>query len=112
MPSYPDGSHTPCVEAGHDAVHTYDLAAGNRTSDSDVSTTADQEHRVVVTKDSDFVSSFWLHSRPNKLLLVSTGNISNDELLTLARANLAAIISALSQNRFVELTRTSLAIHA
>ena len=99
------------VEAGHDAVHTYDLVTGNRTADSDVCTAADRDHRVVVTKDSDFVSSFWLHLRPQKLLLVSTGNISNDELLGLVRHNLAAIESALSQNRFVELTRTTLTIH-
>lgn len=67
---------------------------------------------MVVTKDSDFVSSFWLYLCPQKLLLVSTGNISNDEFLGLVRANLATIVSTLSQNRFVELTHTSLTIHA
>ena len=100
------------AEAGHDAVHTFDLTTGNRTPDSDISTAADREFRVVVTKDSDFVNSFLLNSRPQKLLLISTGNISNDELLRLFHANLAAIESALAQHRFVELTRTSLTVHA
>lgn len=99
------------TEAGHNAVHTFDLATGNRTPDSDISAIADKESRVVVTKDSDFVNSFLLNSQPQKLLLVSTGNISNDELLQLFRANLAAIESALSKHRFVELTRTSLTVH-
>ncbi len=98
--------------AGHDAVHTFDLATGNRTPDSDISATADRANQVVVTKDSDFVNSFLLNSRPRKLLLVSTGNISNDELLRLFRANFAAIEAALTQHRFVELTRTTLIIHA
>lgn len=38
------------------------------------------EGRIVVTKDSDFVDSFLLTRKPPRLLLVSTGNISNREL--------------------------------
>lgn len=96
---------------GHDAVHTLDLPAGNRTQDGEIIALAMQEDRVVVTKDDDFVQSFWVHDQPQRLLLISTGNIANAGLERLMAANLNAIVNALSANRFVELTRTNLVIH-
>jgi predicted nuclease of predicted toxin-antitoxin system len=67
-------------EQGHDALHTLDLPDENRTTDARIVEIAAQEGRVVVTKDADFVESFILHHKPEKLLLISTGNISNLEL--------------------------------
>lgn len=67
----------------HDALHTLELPRANRTPDAEVIARADADGRVVVTKDADFVNSFHLKRQPGKLLLVSTGNISNDELLRL-----------------------------
>lgn len=68
------------VKAGNDAVHTLDLPQGNRSTDEQILEVSEQEQRVLVTKNSDFVDSQLLQSRPAKLLLVSTGNISNREL--------------------------------
>jgi len=65
---------------GCDAVHTLDLPDGNRTTDEQVIQFADGEGRVVVSEDEDFVNSHLLQARPAKLLLVSTGNITNREL--------------------------------
>lgn len=97
--------------AGHDAVHTLDLPKGNRTSDSEILDIADQEDRIVVTKDDDFVQSFLLAGRPPKLLLVATGNISNIELERLISANLAMITHAFEMHRFIELGSESLVTH-
>ena len=44
-------------DLGHNAVHTLDLPAGNRTSDRVISQVSIEEQRVVITKDSDFVDS-------------------------------------------------------
>jgi predicted nuclease of predicted toxin-antitoxin system len=54
---------------GHDAVHTLDLPEANRTTDAAILVFAEHEQRVVVTKDSDFVDSFILSGKPEKLLL-------------------------------------------
>jgi predicted nuclease of predicted toxin-antitoxin system len=97
---------------GHDAVHTLDFPAGNRTPDSDIVATAIRENRVVVTKDNDFVASFLLRGLPPKLLLISTGNISNDALSKLLATNLAALEAALTKYDFVELSASTLTIHA
>ena len=97
-------------QSGQDALHTLDLPEANRTSDTAILQRAARESRVVITKDSDFVDSFLLDRKPEKLLLISTGNITNAELEAIFMPNLDAIIAALTNNNFVELTRTALII--
>jgi predicted nuclease of predicted toxin-antitoxin system len=46
----------------------------------------------MVTKDRDFEMSHLLHGVPAQLLLITTGNISNNALLDLARTHLDAIV--------------------
>ena len=65
-----------------------DLPEGNRTTDQALITFSLTQHCVVVTKDSDLVETFLLRHEPWKLLLVSTGNIDNDELLRLFHLNI------------------------
>ena len=98
--------------SGHDASHTLDLPEKNHTSDEILCRHASSEQRVLVTKDGDFVDSFFLRGQPPKLLFVTTGNIPNKDLLALFRANLPAITSALSSHSFVEIDRNGLTIHA
>jgi predicted nuclease of predicted toxin-antitoxin system len=98
--------------SGHDAVHTLDLAAANRTPDYEIVARATRENRIVVTKDNDFVVSFHLQRVPPKLLLVSTGNIANDKLSKLLASNLSALETAFSQHDFVELSTTAITIHS
>ena len=99
-------------ERGHSAVHTLDLPNGNATPDAALLNYSDENNCVVTTKDSDFSTSFWLQNRPNKLLLISTGNTRNAELETLLVANFDQLVAALSENRFVELTREHVIVHA
>lgn len=98
-------------DAGHDVVHTLDLPLGNATPDSVVLTIAGNEQRVVVTKDDDFVQSHLISGRPEKLLLVATGNIGNAELENLLRKNLARIEAAMQAGRFVEISCHKLTLH-
>jgi predicted nuclease of predicted toxin-antitoxin system len=98
--------------AGHEAVHTLALAKGNRTSDRDITSIATLENRVVITKDEDFVTGFLLRGAPPKLLLISTGNISNDALSHLVAVNLTALVASLTNHDFVELSANAITIHA
>jgi predicted nuclease of predicted toxin-antitoxin system len=95
---------------GGDALHTLDLPARNRTPDADVTGHADREGRIVITKDADFVDSHLLHGHPERLLLVSTGNISNDELNALMAPLIPDILREFRTGRFVELTRAGLIV--
>lgn len=99
-------------EHGHVAVHTLDLPEGNATADTALLDYSEKNDCVITTKDSDFSTSFWLQNRPSKLLLISTGNIKNAELEILLTANFDQLISALIENRYVELTREHMIVHA
>ena len=98
--------------AGHDAIHTSDFPAANRSLDKEIVARAMRENRIVVTKDNDFVTSYLLHGSPPKLLLISTGNISNDQLSKLLASNLSALEKAFSKHDFVELSALTITIHA
>jgi predicted nuclease of predicted toxin-antitoxin system len=100
------------VAAGHDVIHTLDFPLGNRTPDEEIVAQAAKEGRVVITKDSDFVTTFFLRGAPPKLLLISTGNISNDALSRLLRANLSTLENAFAKHDFVELNVSAITIHA
>lgn len=75
------------TRTGHDAIHTAELPSGNRSSDRAVIDVADAQGRVVITKDRDFRDGHLLHGAPQKLLVIATGNITNDALLSLFAAH-------------------------
>jgi predicted nuclease of predicted toxin-antitoxin system len=96
---------------GDDAVHTLDLPMGNLTADSTILQIASREGRVIVTKDSDFVDSFFLRGEPAKLLFITTGNISNNDLIHLLRTQSQQVRTMLVQGDFVEISRSALTLH-
>lgn len=95
---------------GNDAVHTLDLPDGNRTTDKELIQIADREQRVVVTKDADFVNDHILNGRPAKLLLVSTGNITNQELENLTVPLIPDLVREFQTNSFLELGRAGIIV--
>jgi predicted nuclease of predicted toxin-antitoxin system len=96
--------------AGHDVLHTIELPEGNRSTDSQVAQRADTDGRVVVTKDQDFRDGHLLSRSPRQLLVVTTGNITNDGLLALFELHLGAIVAAFGEADFVELSQDAMAL--
>lgn len=98
-------------DAGHDVLHTRELAEGNRTTDGAIAVIAERDGRVVVTKDRDFRDGHLLGGTPRRLPVVATGNITNAALLDLFRRHLAEIVVAFGEVDFVELRPTALILH-
>jgi predicted nuclease of predicted toxin-antitoxin system len=96
---------------GAEAIHTLDFPTANRTTDEAIIALAKQESRVVITKDSDFVDSLLLRNEPERLLFITTGNISNDDLIRLIRGHWPQIISMLQQGSYVEMSRFAITLH-
>lgn len=92
-------------------MDTLQLPDGNRTSDRRVADVADAEDRVVVSKDRDFRNDHLLIGSPRRLLLVSTGNTANDELLALFDKHLEALLTAFTSSPFVEMYADLLVVH-
>lgn len=99
-------------DAGHKAIHTLDLPLRNRTEDEEINELSVRENRVVITKDADFVNSFLLFGKPRKLLLVSTGNITNTDLEDIFVPQIPMITAAFETYDYLELTRTNLIFHS
>lgn len=96
---------------GLDVIHTLDLTEANRTKDGTINSISLEQERIVITKDEDFVQSFILQERPYKLLLVSTGNITNKDLLSLFASCMKQVNEIFIAHRFLELTRNLIIIH-
>ena len=96
---------------GHDVRHTSELPGKNETPDSEVSLRADQEGRILVSKDGDFVVSHLLGGSPRKLLQINTGNIENSVLIPMIRRHDAALQKAFGDSSFVEINTRQLIVH-
>jgi len=91
-------------DKGFDTLHTNDLPDKEYTTDSQIRNIAVSENRIVITKDYDFVDSFILKKIPEKLLIVTTGNIKNKQLFALWKNNLELIIFLFETHNLVELS--------
>jgi predicted nuclease of predicted toxin-antitoxin system len=97
-------------QAGHDAVHTSGLPDGNRSTDRQIAERADADGRVLVTKDRDFRDGHLLARTPRQLLVVATGNITNNDLLSLFELHLGDVLSGFEEVDFAELSHDALAL--
>ena len=88
---------------GFDVLHTDDLPNKEMTTDSEIREISVKEDRIVITKDSDFLDSYYVRAIPSKILLVSTGNIKNKVLLDLFESNINKVSELFSDYSFVEL---------
>ena len=95
-------------DKGFDSVHTLDLPNKNLTKDSEINELSLAENRVVISKDADFYNRYLVTSEPFKLLIISTGNITNAELLLLIEKNFSKILKEMTHNFVVEITAKSL----
>jgi predicted nuclease of predicted toxin-antitoxin system len=93
-----------------DAKHTLDLPDGNRTTDAQINDLADQERRAVATKDADFVDSHLLRGLPLKLLLISTGNMSNRDLEALLVPLIPDMVREFGTHAFLEVGPTGIVV--
>jgi len=98
-------------QLGFDSIHVDELPKGDETSDADIIQYADDNELIVLTKDFDFYHSHMIHSKPKRLILISTGNIKNRQLFDLFRNNFIIISKSLKRNSFVELTNDGITQH-
>ncbi|WP_339704992.1 DUF5615 family PIN-like protein [Algoriphagus aquimarinus] len=99
------------VTIGHDSIHTLDLPEKNLTQDNFLLQVAKNEDRVIITKDLDFLESQLVRGEPRKLILVKTGNVKNQVLLTIIERNIELIIHLLENCDLLEIWRDEIIQH-
>lgn len=96
---------------GHDSIHTIDLPEHNKIKDTEIIIISENENRIVISKDNDFLESFLLMERPKKLIMINTGNIRNVELISIFENNIDIISKSIEENSLIEINRTELIVH-
>ena len=91
---------------GFDTIHTRDFPASNETEDFVVAAVATTENRTVISKDSDFLKLHILRGVPPKLLLITTGNIVNKDLLILFERNFETAMKLFNSYNVVEVNNS------
>ncbi len=99
--------------SAHDieSKHTLDLPKMNATPDHEIIRIADEESRIVISKDSDFLDNYILEGSPRKLLIVSTGNINNQNLIRLFEKNLDTLKLLFEENSVIEINEEEIHVH-
>ena len=62
---------------------------------------SENENRIIITKDGDFLKYFLVHGIPKRMLIITIGNVKNRKLLDLIRANINEIVSLFSDNKMI-----------
>jgi predicted nuclease of predicted toxin-antitoxin system len=99
------------LQCGHDAIHTLHLPLRNSTPDGVIRELSEEEKRIVISKDTDFLGSHLVSGIPQKLLLIRTGNIKNRVLLDLFRAHHKILEEHFLNADLIELHATELVVH-
>ena len=73
---------------GFEAIHVNQILEKWHTKDKDITNFADKNNYVIISKDSDFKTSFLLNQRPRKLIKINLGNISNSHLIEIFKNNI------------------------
>lgn len=96
---------------GYDVIHTLDLPNKNATADVEINHISMTEKRIVISKDRDFFDSILLHQKPFKLLFVTTGNISNNQLIDLFTKNMVSICDLFEKYQLIEININDIIVH-
>ena len=96
---------------GLDAINTDDLPDKERTTDNQIREISVNENRIVITKDTDIVDSYFVNRAPPWLIIITTGNIRNKDLYSLFSNNFDQIIELLNACNLVEMDNYELIGH-
>ena len=94
-----------------DSIHTDDLPNKERTTDNELRILSVGQGYIVITKDSDFLDSHLIQGIPSKLLIVTTGNIANKDLLNLFDKYFDIIIQLFNNYDLIELNNDQIVAH-
>ena len=98
-------------EGGYDVIHTDDLSNKERTSDNEIRRVSMDQNRIIITKDSDFLDSHLIQGVPEKLIFITTGNITNRDLLILIEENFETVVQLLEIYDLIEINNNEIIVH-
>ena len=98
-------------DMGLDSIHILDLPNRNKTKDGQIAKLANDQDRIAITKDADFLESFIIKAETKKLIIIKTGNILNSDLLNVFKDNIPVLLKLISRSNLLEISRTEIVEH-
>lgn len=92
------------ASSGIHAIHVNSLPLGDETPDTQITEFSDKNGFTVITKDLDFYHGHKLYGKPEKLLLITTGNMKNRDLFNMFRNNLKTIENLAQHSDYLEIS--------
>lgn len=87
------------------AIHVNQILQKWYTTDVEIAKYADENDLVVITKDQDFKNSHFINKTPKKIIRITLGNISNNELIVLFSQYLPLILQlSIKEAFYIELS--------
>ncbi|MFH5882985.1 DUF5615 family PIN-like protein [Halalkalibaculum sp. DA3122] len=65
----------------------------------------------MISKDSDFLDNYILEGHSQELLVVSTENINNNDLIRLFQQNIETLRSLFEENTVIEIDEDEIQVH-
>lgn len=96
---------------GHEVTHVINYPDKEKTFDTTIREICKTEKRTLITQDSDFFYSSLLTNSPEKLIVVTTGNISIQVLFELLSKKLNYLKTILEFDHIVEINQHNIKIH-
>jgi len=97
--------------SGCSSIHVNQILQKWNTSDDEICSYADKNSLVVITKDRDFKNSHFVNGTPKKVVRITLGNVSNNDLLKLFKKYLHFILQLSEKEKmFVEMSSEQLTI--
>jgi len=93
-------------ELGVDATHVNRVLDGSETTDCAIAAFVDANDMLLITKDGDFRDMHFLSGMPARVLRITLGNLSNNDLIALLDGCWPIISEVYEQERcYLELSR-------
>jgi predicted nuclease of predicted toxin-antitoxin system len=85
---------------GCSAMHVNQVLQKWHTTDAAICKYADENELIVITKDNDFKNSHFINKTPRKVIRITLGNISNNDLIVLFTKYFPALLSLANKSAF------------
>jgi len=94
-----------------DVIHVSELPLGNKTKDRDINLVSIRESRILITRDHDFVDSYFSSPRPYKLLFISAFTQKESLILDTLEKHITEINRLFDEYGLLELKNGDLIKH-
>ena len=92
---------THLVKLGYHASHINKILQGDITDDLIIADYCFNNGCVLITKDFDFVDSYFLNKIPPKIIKINLGNVSTEELILILNAVLEKLRFVQNKEHFL-----------